>query len=43
MGYFADPFMSYFVRKVQRRSPLINRGEIGMRAIYMGRTCNIEG
>ena len=27
MGYFNDPFMSYFVRKAQRRSPLINRGE----------------
>lgn len=26
-GYIADPFISYFVHKAQRRSPLINRGE----------------
>ncbi len=26
LGYVNDPFISYFVRKPQRRSPLINRG-----------------
>lgn len=26
MGYYADPFLSFFVRKAIRRSPLINRG-----------------
>ena len=25
-GYYADPFISQFFRKPQRRSPLINRG-----------------
>ena len=25
-GYFDDPFLQYFVKKVQRRSPLIHRG-----------------
>ena len=26
MGYYADPFLTFFVRKAIRRSPLINRG-----------------
>lgn len=26
-GYFNDPFLGLFVRRFQRRSPLINRGE----------------
>ncbi|XP_002162013.3 tRNA wybutosine-synthesizing protein 4 isoform X1 [Hydra vulgaris] len=25
-GYFEDPFLQYFIKKVQRRSPLIHRG-----------------
>eukprot|EP01024_Parvocaulis_polyphysoides_P072657 TRINITY_DN923_c0_g1_i3.p2 TRINITY_DN923_c0_g1~~TRINITY_DN923_c0_g1_i3.p2 ORF type:complete len:223 (+),score=12.73 TRINITY_DN923_c0_g1_i3:24-671(+) len=33
LGYFKDDFLSYFIRKPQRRSPLINRGYFSRFAI----------